>query len=185
MEATRVGVAGRRTDHNGMGEQIRRVRAWWWSTCECAVRQVQNERDAALADAWLGGSDVDRRGPQRAGERGIGGSPQTDGWRGPSVGASLSLRYGPSHTMHLRWERLRWQIRRARAQRQTPETRMMVTHLRWEQRRWNFLEASSDGGLPMRERRQIPEARAAAMAPLCERRPYFYATLYTYLCQCQ
>jgi hypothetical protein len=61
-----------------------------------------------------------------------------------------------------------------------------VTHLRWDPRRRNSLGASCDGGLPRREQRWIPEARAAgdgslkAFAMAC-----FYASLYTYFCQRQ
>lgn len=59
-----------------------------------------------------------------------------------------------------------WWIRGACVWWCSPETCMMVTHSRWEQRRRTSLGASSDSGLPRHERRLIPGARVAAMAPL-------------------
>jgi hypothetical protein len=75
--------------------------------------QAGPPQTGAMLAAQLGGSSNDRRAPRTRGPcwvngRGIGGPPQMDGRRGPSIEASSSLRSGPSQATHLRWERL-WQ----------------------------------------------------------------------------
>jgi hypothetical protein len=122
--------------------------------------QAGPPQTGATLATQLGGSSNDRRAPRTrslcwVNGRGIGGPPQMDGRRGPSIGASSSLRSGPSQATHLRWERL-WQrdkswghVRDARS----PGMRTTTTHL----------SRSGDGGIPLarvasprHERRWIP-----------------------------
>jgi hypothetical protein len=88
----------------------------------------------------------------------------------------------PKACMTARWERLVQRISGCMRARVDPEHVRLRCHPRWERRWRTSLGASDDNILPYARSGGASQMRGGGSAG---RRSYFYAILYTYLCQCQ